>query len=128
ILAVLIPVLLRRFFAADLASAASTEPGGIEPSEPLLHPRVSLSLDDEDAPATSARDGSARIGAGMGMGGVGVGTGRGSAYLDDAEYEGGRNGGGAGANGSARASGRPMLKPGGGSADKVSRVLGVQVR
>ncbi|GAA5961177.1 hypothetical protein JCM10213_001413, partial [Rhodosporidiobolus nylandii] len=115
ILAVLIPVLLRRYFASDIAAAAAeNEPGGTEPTEPLLHPRASLSLDEEAPLAARARistegrgstDGSARLGGG------GVG------YRDFAADE----------EGSASAGGRPVLKPGGGSADKVSRVLGVQV-
>ncbi|GAA5920739.1 hypothetical protein JCM6882_003041, partial [Rhodosporidiobolus microsporus] len=125
ILAVLIPVLLRRLFAADISAAATDEPGGAEPSEPLLHPRASLSLDDDDGSfaaqhhghhgtprelldgtARSATDGSARV----------------RRYSDFEEGEGdGREASGSG-------SGRPTLRPGAGSADKVSRVLGVQVR
>ncbi|GAA5863299.1 hypothetical protein JCM8547_002891 [Rhodosporidiobolus lusitaniae] len=125
ILAVLLPVLLRRLFAKDLADAAS-DPAldqSREPSQPLLHPRESLQLDPDEegweATGTgrqrSSTDGSAWV------------PGRGGRYVDEQEdggeelqVGGGNQGGG---------SGRPVLNPvGGGSADKVSRVLGVQVR
>ncbi|GAA6026109.1 hypothetical protein JCM10207_006238 [Rhodosporidiobolus poonsookiae] len=111
ILAVSIPILLRRYFAADIAEAGADEPGGAEPTEPLLHPRTSLSLDADgyeahgtprellDGTTRSSTDGSARV----------------RRYSDHEEGV------------SVDAGGRPVLSSGGGSADKVSRVLGVRV-
>ncbi|POY76189.1 hypothetical protein BMF94_0709 [Rhodotorula taiwanensis] len=97
IVAVLIPVALRRAFAADIADAA--DDAQEEPTEPLLHPRTSLSLDSDAArPGTQRHllDGTARSST------------DGSARVSDLE------------------AGRPSA--GNGSADKASRVLGVRVR
>ncbi|GAA5880258.1 hypothetical protein JCM3774_002470 [Rhodotorula dairenensis] len=104
IVAVLIPVALRRAFAADIADAANVDDSDSAPaSEPLLHPRASLSLDSDPPPHVQgtrrdlldgttrpSTDGSARI----------------ARYSDE---EAGR-----------RSSGT-------GSADKASRILGVRV-
>ncbi|GAA5986489.1 hypothetical protein JCM11641_005216 [Rhodosporidiobolus odoratus] len=113
ILAVSIPLLLKKYYASDLTSATA-EPGGLEPSEPLLHPRASLSLDTDDehhgGRGQSSSDGSARIG----LGGSAAG-GPGELYRDEINEE---------DVGQGR---RPVVRPGAGSADKVSRVLGVQV-
>ncbi|GAA6044102.1 hypothetical protein JCM8097_008438 [Rhodosporidiobolus ruineniae] len=109
ILAVLIPVALRRFFASDIADAAEADHiAGSEPSEPLLHPRASLSLDEEAPRSFSVTPRSSTDGSW-------------ARRYEDEEEEGEPRAGGSGG------SGRPVLKPGGGSADKVSRVLGVQV-
>ncbi|BGP42397.1 hypothetical protein JCM10450v2_006491 [Rhodotorula kratochvilovae] len=112
---ILIPVLLRRAFASDLADAAA-DPGAEEPREPLLHPRASLSLDADDeggaaygtrrelldGTARSSTDGSARLAPP-------------AVYRDEDGLDGEERGA------------RPVLQRGAGSADKVSRLLGVQV-
>ena len=76
IVAVLIPVALRRAFAADIADAAAVDdedPDAALTSAPLLHPRASLSLDSDvphvqgtrrellDGTTRSSTDGSARL-------------------------------------------------------------------
>lgn len=135
VVAVLIPVLLRRAFASDLADAAS-DPAASSPdghphahhalSAPLLHPRESLSLDGDraggasglgtrrellDGTTRSSTDGSARVAEYAPAG-----------YHDEDGLD-GEEQGRAGAGGG----GRPVLREGAGSADKVSRLLGVRV-
>ncbi|GAA5965862.1 hypothetical protein JCM8115_003030 [Rhodotorula mucilaginosa] len=111
IVAVLIPVALRRAFAADIADAAAVDdedPDAALTSAPLLHPRASLSLDSDvphvqgtrrellDGTTRSSTDGSARL-----------------KRYEDEEASVGSSGA------------RPSS--GSGSADKASRVLGVRV-
>lgn len=111
IVAVLIPVALRRAFAADIADAAAVDdddPDAASTSAPLLHPRASLSLDSDvphvqgtrrellDGTTRSSTDGSARL-----------------KRYEDEEASVGSSGA------------RPSS--GSGSADKASRVLGVKV-
>lgn len=101
ILAVLIPVLLRRYYSSDLSEAAEDPQGPDAPRhsyDPLLAPRASLSLDGQEGRREfSSSDGSARI------------VGR---FEDDEEEE---------------EEERPTLKEGAGSKRKVERLLGVQV-
>lgn len=100
ILAVLIPVLLRRYYSSDLSEAAEDPQGPDAPRhsyDPLLAPRASLSLDGQEGRREfSSSDGSARI------------VGR---FEDDDDEE----------------EERPTLKEGAGSKRKVERLLGVQV-
>ena len=113
IVAVLIPVALRRAFAADIADAAAVDedPDAASTSAPLLHPRASLSLDSDmphhvrgtrrellDGTTRSSTDGSARL----------------KRYEDEDEEA------SVGSSGARPSSGS-------GSADKASRVLGVRV-
>ncbi|GAA5883778.1 hypothetical protein JCM1840_004735 [Sporobolomyces johnsonii] len=119
ILAVLIPVGLRRAYRSDLDDAAAdvaADPSAPRSSfDPLLAPRTSLSLDGDarpqhfstprehlDGTPGAMTDGSARL----------------RGYSDD-------DGGHSTAAGDAGWG--PKLREGGGSADKVSKLLGVQV-
>ncbi|GAA5911193.1 hypothetical protein JCM5296_003988 [Sporobolomyces johnsonii] len=119
ILAVLIPVGLRRAYRSDLDDAAAdvaADPSAPRSSfDPLLAPRTSLSLDGDarpqhfstprehlDGTPGAMTDGSARL----------------RGYSDDD---------GAYSTAAGGAGWRPKLREGGGSADKVSKLLGVQV-
>ncbi|GAA5892647.1 hypothetical protein JCM8208_005875 [Rhodotorula glutinis] len=135
VVAVLIPVLLRRAFASDLADAATdpTSTGG-DPlsSAPLLHPRSSLSLDDGagahgprgtrrellDGTTRSSTDGSARVAEYAGARGT---------YHDEDGFDGEERGEAVWGRRDEDEGARPVLSRGGGSADKVSRLLGVRV-
>ncbi|GAA5973026.1 hypothetical protein JCM21900_003529 [Sporobolomyces salmonicolor] len=117
ILAVLIPVGLRRAYRSDLDDAAAdvaADPSAPRSSfDPLLAPRTSLSLDGDartqhfstprehlDGTPGAMTDGSARL----------------RTYSDEE-----------GVQAVAGRSWGPTLKEGGGSADKVSKLLGIQV-
>ncbi|GAA6009489.1 hypothetical protein JCM11491_003576 [Sporobolomyces phaffii] len=113
VLAVLVPVLMRRYYSKDLAEASQDPAGPDAPRhsyDPLISARASLALDDDDAVrrSFSSTDGSARI------------PSRAALDAADADVE--------SAVAGASGSGRPTLKEGAGSAAKVSRLLGVQVR
>ncbi|GAA5960492.1 hypothetical protein JCM3765_003654 [Sporobolomyces pararoseus] len=108
VLAVLIPVLLRRYYSKDLSEAAEDPAGPDAPRhsyDPLISARASLALDDDAGVrrSFSSSDGSARL--------------PGSRFHD--REDGGED---------SDSSGRPTLKEGAGSAAKVSRLLGVQVK
>ncbi|GAA5877696.1 hypothetical protein JCM16303_000207 [Sporobolomyces ruberrimus] len=106
ILAVLVPVLMRRYYSKDLSEAAEDPAGPDAPRhsyDPIVSARASLALDDDARRSFSSSDGSARL--------------PGSRFHEDG-FDGSDGDG----------SGRPTLKEGGGSAAKVSRLLGVQVK
>ncbi|GAA5945274.1 hypothetical protein JCM3775_007418 [Rhodotorula graminis] len=126
VVAVLIPVLLRRAFASDLADAATdpTSAGG-DPlsSAPLLHPRSSLSLDDGggahgprgtrrellDGTTRSSTDGSARVAEHAAARGT---------YHDEDGFDGEERGEAVWGRRDEDEGARPVLSRGGGSADK----------
>ncbi|GAA5905757.1 TVP38/TMEM64 family protein [Sporobolomyces salmoneus] len=108
VLAVLIPVLLRKYYSKDLSEAASDPAGPDAPRhsyDPILSARNSLALDDDARRSFSSTDGSARL--------------PGQRFHDDSTVE--------GDEGDGIGTGRPKLKEGAGNAKKVSRLLGVQV-
>ncbi|GAA6061747.1 hypothetical protein JCM10212_000480 [Sporobolomyces blumeae] len=120
ILAVLIPVLLRRMYRNDLSEAAQ-DPAG--PSnqprhsfDPLLAPRTSLSLDGDVRTSLSMTDGSARIERFHDRPPPG-GREPPRTRADEAAVQAHRDG-----------TQRPVLKEGAGSAAKVSKLLGVQIK
>ncbi|GAA5939681.1 TVP38/TMEM64 family protein [Sporobolomyces koalae] len=104
VLAVLIPVLLRRYYSQDLSEAAEDPAGPDAPRhsyDPLLSARASLSLDNDVRRSFSSSDGSALI----------------PNKFQDREDS----------SDSDNVAKRPTLKDGAGSAAKVSRLLGVEV-
>lgn len=115
VLAVLIPVLLRKYYSKDLSEAAEDPAGPDAPRhsyDPLISARASLALDDDARRSFSSSDGSARLPSRYRDG---------SGRHDDALGQGDDDT-------NAIDTARPTLKEGAGSAAKVSRLLGVQVK
>lgn len=128
VLAVLIPVLLRKYYSNDLSEAAE-DPAGPDAQprhsyDPLVSARASLALDDDARRSFSSSDGSARLPPGSRF------NNHGGADRDlfhhprsSTRVETGDND-----DSSSGEEDTPTLKEGAGNAAKVSRLLGVQVK